>query len=156
MVISTESSEVRKIMKDNNINDEYIRPDNLANDDSSLIDVCIDVLEFYRTEEFNNMCMIWATSPIIDENDLINSFNQFNESKVDGIVACTEYTHAHDLVVQDDDNLISPLINYNKFNELYSNKKILFDCGIQLDKSSNFFNERNCCKQGNPIYSSTL
>ena len=59
MVISTESSEVRKIMKDN-INDEYIRPDNLANDDSSLIDVCIDVLEFYRTEEFNNMCMIWA------------------------------------------------------------------------------------------------
>ena len=144
VVISTESSEVRKIMKDNNINDEYIRPDNLANDDSSLIDVCIDVLEFYKIEEFNNMCMIWATSPIIDENDLINSFNQFNESKVDGIVACTEYTHAHDLVVQDDDNLISPLINYNKFNELYSNKKILFDCGaFSWIKVQTFFNERN-------------
>ena len=78
------------------------------------------------------------------KNDLINSFNHFNESKVDGIVACTEYTHAHDLVVQDDDNLISPLINYNKFNELYSNKKILFDCGaFSWIKVQTFFNERN-------------
>ena len=144
VIISTESSDVRKIMNDYNINDEYVRPKNLAKDDSSLIDVCIDVLEFYKNEDFNNMCLIWATAPMIDSSDLINSFEQFSENEVDGVVACTEYTHTRDLVIQGDDKLINPLISYNDYNKLYLNKKILFDCGaFSWIKIESFFNDRN-------------
>ena len=136
-------------MNDYNINDEYVRPKNLAKDDSSLIDVCIDVLEFYKNEDFNNMCLIWATAPMIDSSDLINSFEQFSENEVDGVVACTEYTHTRDLVIQGDDKLINPLISYNDYKKYYLIVEhlvglklslfLMIEIGLQIKQCHTFF-----------------
>tara|TARA_B100001029_G_C14892095_1_gene356035 strand:+ start:87 stop:776 length:690 start_codon:yes stop_codon:yes gene_type:complete len=144
VIISTESNEILSLMKENNINDEYIRPKHLAQDDSSLIDVCIDVLNYYKNENFINMCLIWATSPIVNEEDLALSYKQLTENQVDGVVACTEYTHSSDLLVQQDDKLIKPLISYNEYNDCYASKNIFFDCGaFSWIKVEAFFSERN-------------
>ena len=144
VIISTESTDILKIMQDNGIYQDYERPANLARDNSSLIDVCNDVINFYGSNNYDNICLIWATSPLIDENDLIRSYKKLRENDIDGVVACTEYTHANDLLYMDSNEFIKPLIPYNEYEKKYYNKKILFDCGaFSWIKTNNFLNEQN-------------
>ena len=144
VIVSTESNEIINLMQEYGIDQDYVRPEYLAQDNSSLIDVCIDVLKFYENKNFNNMCLLWATSPIADENDLIMSYNKLINNNIDGVVACTDYTHTCDLVVEESDNKIKPLIPYKNFRQLYDGKKILFDCGaFSWIKTKNFLKERN-------------
>ena len=56
--------------------------DEYCQDDSDLNEVCGFVIENYLTKyakTFDHFCLLWATSPLRDEIDIVNAFKMFDK-----------------------------------------------------------------------------
>ena len=115
IVVSTESEEVLDICNQYSIDTDYVRPDILSGGDVSLDDVCCDVLKFYKDKNivFDNMCLLWATSPMRDDIDIVNSLNILKENykNTDAVVAVTEYySPPYCATIQDKNKMLQPIM----------------------------------------------
>ena len=92
--VSTEDAEISEISKGNNA--EVIeRPDELASDDSSSIDVILHVLDYLgnRGELPDLFVLLQPTSPLRTSEDIEASINSFLESDCDSLVSVCELDH---------------------------------------------------------------
>ena len=92
--VSTEDAEISEISKGNNA--EVIeRPDELASDDSSSIDVILHVLDYLenRYELPDLFVLLQPTSPLRTSEDIEASINLFLESDCDSLVSVCELDH---------------------------------------------------------------
>ena len=92
--VSTEDGEISEISKGNNA--EVIeRPDELASDDSSSIDVILHVLDYLenRGELPGLFVLLQPTSPLRTSEDIEASINLFLESDCDSLVSVCELDH---------------------------------------------------------------
>ena len=94
IIFSSDDNEARKISKKYPIN--FIeREKHLASDQSSLVDVCLDLInkeaELGNSYEF--IFCLYATSPLRDADDLKNIFRKLVESDASAIIATTKYLH---------------------------------------------------------------
>lgn len=92
--VSTEDAEISEISKGNNA--EVIeRPDELASDDSSSIDVILHVLDYLenRGELPDLFVLLQPTSPLRTSEDIEASINLFLESDCDSLVSVCELDH---------------------------------------------------------------
>ena len=92
--VSTEDAEISEISKGNNA--EVIeRPDELAGDDSSSIDVILHVLDYLenRGELPDLFVLLQPTSPLRTSEDIEASINSFLESDCDSLVSVCELDH---------------------------------------------------------------
>ena len=92
--VSTEDAEISEISKGNNA--EVIeRPDELAGDDSSSIDVILHVLDYLenRGELPALFVLLQPTSPLRTSEDIEASINSFLESDCDSLVSVCELDH---------------------------------------------------------------
>ena len=92
--VSTEDAEISEISKGNNA--EVIeRPDELAGDDSSSIDVILHVLDYLenRGELPDLFVLLQPTSPLRTSEDIEASINLFLESDCDSLVSVCELDH---------------------------------------------------------------
>lgn len=92
--VSTEDAEISEISKGNNA--EVIeRPDELASDDSSSIDVILHVLDYLenRDELPDLFVLLQPTSPLRTSEDIEASINSFLESDCDSLVSVCELDH---------------------------------------------------------------
>ena len=90
--ISTESEEVVKLCRQEGIKIDFMRPVELARDQSRLQDVCEFVIKEYenRGEQYDNLCLLWATAPMRTHYDIENSYSMLS-GHVNGVVGVTEY-----------------------------------------------------------------
>lgn len=92
--VSTEDAEISEISKGNNA--EVIeRPDELAGDDSSSIDVILHVLDYLENKgELPDLfVLLQPTSPLRTSEDIEASINLFLESDCDSLVSVCELDH---------------------------------------------------------------
>lgn len=90
--VSTESEEVRELCANRNLNLPFLRPSELAKGESSLTSVCIHALDEFeqRGKKFDNVCLLWATSPMRTDKDIIAAYFMLDD-KCDAVVAVSEY-----------------------------------------------------------------
>ena len=92
--VSTEDAEISEISKGNNAG-VIERPDELASDDSSRIDVILHVLDYLenRGELPDLFVLLQPTSPLRTSEDIEASINLFLESDCDSLVSVCELDH---------------------------------------------------------------
>ena len=90
--VSTESNEVVQICKEYGLEVDFLRPVELAEDHSDLNDVCKYVINKYNNDglKFNNFCLLWATAPLRNTEDIINAYRML-DSNFDAVVGVSSY-----------------------------------------------------------------
>lgn len=90
--VSTESEDVLEICKDFNLEVDFLRPKELAEDNSLLSDVIEFVIKKYQAKniQIKNICMLWATSPLRTKDDIIQSYKMLDEG-TNAVISVTTY-----------------------------------------------------------------
>jgi len=91
VVVSTEDDEIASIAEKSGAR-VHCRPVGLAGDRSTVVDVCLDVLDNIETDLF---CCVYATSAMLHHETIIKSFKKFLESKdVNVLLGVSEYQYS--------------------------------------------------------------
>ena len=115
--VSTEDGEISEISKGNNA--EVIeRPDELAGDDSSSIDVILHVLDYLedKGELPDLFVLLQPTSPLRTSEDIEASINSFLESDCDSLVSVCKLDHRSLLNFSLEDGFLVQNNNESLFN----------------------------------------
>ena len=115
--VSTEDAEISEISKGNNA--EVIeRPDELAGDDSSSIDVILHVLDYLENKgELPDLfVLLQPTSPLRTSEDIEASINSFLESDCDSLVSVCALDHRSLLNFSLEDGFLVQNNNESLFN----------------------------------------
>ena len=80
--VSTESKEICEICKQIGYEPDFMRPNELADDYVGIMQVLKFVVEKFESRNifFDTVCMMYATSPLIDYKDLISAADIFEKS----------------------------------------------------------------------------
>jgi len=93
VIVSTEDQEIAKIAEAFGATIHH-RPESLASDRTTVVEVCTDVLELDKYELVENFCCIYATAIFITSEDMINSSRKIIEkSTVDYVMGVSEYNY---------------------------------------------------------------
>lgn len=143
IVISTESKEVLDICEKYDIEVEYTRPEKLADGSISLDDVCLDVLSFYKEKGlvFDHMCLLWATAPMRDDNDIKNAFALLTSDHIaNAVIAVTKYYFSpYCAVTSNSDGTMNPVMPEQFWLGSHAWPETLVDCGSMSWVNVNVF-----------------
>ena len=121
VVISTDSQEIINSCGRRGIDIPFRRPDNLSTDHASLNEVCLHALEEMekRGRIYENFCLLWATSPMRDSEDIRCAYNLLLENEeteaVIGVTDCFHYYPAH---IVDEDGYIQQLVSFDDIDAI--------------------------------------
>lgn len=78
--VSTDSLAIKNVVKNNNLNVDFMRPKYLADDQTPIMPVLKFVVEKYKKsgEEFDQIWLLMACSPLINSSDLIKAEKVYN------------------------------------------------------------------------------
>ncbi len=88
--VSTDDLEIQKVVNDYGIETPFLRPQYLADDTSTTIDVILHALEFYGKlgKEFEYVILLQPTSPFRRLIDMLNSWNLIqNNNDIDAVIS---------------------------------------------------------------------
>ena len=96
VIVSTDSEKIREIAIANGAEVPYLRPCNLATDDSTTESVIIDMLEYLEKERYKTdiVVLLQPTSPKRDEGTIDKSIEFFMENNADSLftaVRCEQF-----------------------------------------------------------------
>lgn len=134
--VSTDSTEIAGVSEKYGINVPFLRPDELAQDSSSTVDVVSHVLkEFEKSGAlFDYIIILEPTSPLRKENDIDNAIQKLLDSKkFDGLISVGEIKLEHPLIVKRIDvngNLIPYSENKQKIFQRQQADKAYFPYGV--------------------------
>lgn len=94
-IISTDSQRIAEIAKKNGIEVPFLRPQELAQDNSNALDAIEHALKFIENEDkvYDNVLYIFPTAPLILKDDIINAYKLLSNKNADLIIAVTETDH---------------------------------------------------------------
>ena len=75
ILVSTDDKTIAEVSQNFGADVAYPRPDNISDDQSTVVEVvkyCIEELE-KSGEHFDFVVLLYATAPLMDENDLLNA-----------------------------------------------------------------------------------
>jgi len=112
LIVSTDNDKIAKVSKEYGAEVPFIRPDFLANDNASSIDVifhCISYLE-NKNEFFDFIVFLEPTSPLRDTEDIDKSIELLeNTENAESIVGISRVESAHpDFLVSLNDDFLVP------------------------------------------------
>ncbi len=92
VIVSTDSSEIAQIAKEDGAEVPFIRPEYLAKDDSPEWLVWRHVLNFLKNEnyEFDGLIILPTTSPLRSQEDINNCINEYEKGSIDSVITVTE------------------------------------------------------------------
>jgi CMP-N-acetylneuraminic acid synthetase len=92
VIVSTESSEIAKVAIEQGADVPFIRPSELAEDNSSEWLVWRHAIEYLRDKkvEFDGLVVLPATAPLRSIEDIENCLNEFENTDADIIISVTE------------------------------------------------------------------
>ncbi len=96
VIISTDDHDIYDIAEKYGAKKTFLRPKELAKDDSLAIDNYIYTIEKLNKEfgySINEFIVLQPTSPLRSSDDIDKAINLFKEKEADSIVSCTEEHH---------------------------------------------------------------
>ena len=93
VLVSTDDKKIAKVSKSFGAETAFPRPANISDDQSTIVEVvkyCIEELE-NSGERYDYVVLLYATAPLMDENDLIKASKDLGESEF--IVSVNEYSY---------------------------------------------------------------
>lgn len=111
VIVSSEDHKIIEISKTLGVNVPFVRPTELAQDNTPTIDVIIQALEWYKSENifFDAVCLLQVTSPFRTLLFLDKAIEKFIQSGCDSLVSVQKVPHEFNphwaFEVNDDGNL---------------------------------------------------
>jgi CMP-N-acetylneuraminic acid synthetase len=129
IVISTDKKSIKK----HKITQSYERPLSLCKGSSELADVVAHALKYYEKKhdvKYDYICLLWATSPLRSEKDIIKSFEKLKKKKANAVVGVTEYYLYPGCAVKvDKKGFLAPLTPKLFWLSSQERPEIFTDCG---------------------------
>ena len=97
VVVSTEDEEVTEAAKKLGIKVPFVRPKELAEDNTPTIDVIVHTLKWYENQNiyFNAVCLLQVTSPFRTVDFLDKAIEKFIEKDCDSLVSVQKVPHEY-------------------------------------------------------------
>ncbi|CAM4153993.1 cytidylyltransferase domain-containing protein [Gillisia hiemivivida] len=92
VILSSDDPEIIEVAEKAGIEVPFIRPENLAQDDTPSLAVIKHALDFFKNknEEFDAICLLQVTSPFRDENLIDKSIEKFKNEDLDCLISVRE------------------------------------------------------------------
>ena len=107
VVVSTDDKEIAEISKKYGAEVPFIRPKELARDDSTTIDVIIHALNWFENagENYDYLALLEPTSPLREKDDIDNGIKKLidNENRADSLVSVGEIALEHPFISKEID-----------------------------------------------------
>ena len=116
VILSTEDKEIADVCSETNIEIPFMRPNSLAEDNSSAIDVYIYTMNKLKEENIyiqDEFVVVLPTVPFVSAEDIDNAINLFNQNDADSVLSTTKLDFPNEWIldVTDDSNLIQNTTN---------------------------------------------
>lgn len=138
VVVSTDSSEILENARLNGYSGEYLRPTKLAQDDSSMVEVVLDVLDWTssRSKSYHVIVLLQPTSPLRSSGDLDASLKMFfaADNAKSLISVNSMYEHPVECIATNVDGwsyLVKPE-SYNTGRQSYNNDYFFINGAIYI------------------------
>lgn len=146
VLVSTDSLKIAKIAKKYGAEVPFLRPEKLARDNSSTIDVIKHTVKFLKKEEkyFDYILCLESTSPLTSAKDIDNSINILfkNSSKANSIVSVSNCSSQHPeyLFYKKKNNLLKRYLNKKEYLRRQDLSNLYFiDGSLYLSKVKSLF-----------------
>lgn len=94
LIVSTDSKEIQDIGRDFGAETPFLRPKELAADDTRSIDVVLHAIEFYGASTYDYVILLQPTSPLRDVYDIDNAIEYFFEKEATSVIGVCEVEHS--------------------------------------------------------------
>lgn len=155
IVVSTDSGKIANIAKESGANVPFLRPAELAVDDSPTADTILHVLEQLSLsgESYDYVALLEPTSPLRKTNDIDNAINLITQNtEADCLVSVGEIHMEHPMIVKkiDAKGFVAPYIsNIAKIHQRQQADKAYFPYGViyiskapEFKKKQTFYTEK--------------
>lgn len=94
IMVSTDSKQIAKIAEQAGATIPFYRSENTSNDFATTMDVIVEVIEEYKKQgqEFDFICCLYATSPLVQIEDLKKGFSKLTNSTVNTVMPITQFS----------------------------------------------------------------
>jgi CMP-N-acetylneuraminic acid synthetase len=115
VIVSTDSKDIAKLALDFGAEVPFIRPDNLANDNSPEWLVWRHAIEYFDSHyKYKGVVVIPPTAPLRSDKDLINCIKKFENNDFDIVITVSEANRSPFFnMVKIDDAGVTSLVNEN-------------------------------------------
>lgn len=153
VVVSTDSLEYKRIAESYGADVPFLRNEELSTDSASTIDVVEDLLSKMHEsgKDYEAFMILQPTSPLRDENHIIEAVKLFNNKNADSVVSMCECEHSPLLTKQLDetrslDGFLNDLDKYRRqdFNKFYRLNGAIYLLNVEYFlKYKNFYKENS-------------
>ncbi len=138
VVVSTDDKEIAEISKKYGAEVPFIRPKELARDDSTTSDAILHALNWFEKKgvKFDYLALLEPTSPLREKNDIDNGIMKLidNENKADSLVSVGEISLEHPFISKeiDEKGYVKPFykVLHNKVGRRQNLSKAYFPYGV--------------------------
>ena len=126
-ILSSENNQIMSYCRSRGIEVPYTRPEELAGDDTPMLDVVFHALNFLKTKENYSpdyIILLQPTSPLRTSNHIDESLNMLKNSKADSIVSVIDVPHNFNpfSVMDFDGTYLKPYLDFKESNNLRQKK----------------------------------
>ena len=93
IIVSTDSNEIRKVVENDKLNVPFLRPNELAKDESGIREVILHAINYYESKNKNKIkkiILLQPTSPLRDKQDIINALSIYDNGEYDMVSSVKE------------------------------------------------------------------
>lgn len=94
VIVSSDSEEILEVARAFEANTPFVRPKELAADDTRSIDVVIHALNFYEGDKYDCVILLQPTSPLRDEQDIDRAIEYFFIKNATSVIGVCEVEHS--------------------------------------------------------------
>lgn len=93
--VSTEDEEIAQIVREHGAAVPYMRPHDLATDQAGVVEVCLHMLDFFKSrgQTYDVMGVLLPSSPLRNAADIRGTYERFLKADADYAMAVTPYLH---------------------------------------------------------------
>ena len=127
--ISTDSKNIKKIIKNLNIDIDFFRKKSLCKDNVGILEVIKWTLEEYEKSNlnFDTICLAYPTSPLLDYKDYVNACRLFEKKNKYPLISVGKYKPSPDEALTFKSKFLKPYNKRKFFQDSKKHKEYFFD-----------------------------
>jgi len=94
LIVSTDSKEIQEVARAFGADTPFLRPSELAADETRSIDVVIHALNFYGKDRYDCVILLQPTSPLRDIEDIDSAIEYFFQKEATSVIGVCEVEHS--------------------------------------------------------------
>jgi len=152
VIVSTDCKEIEDVAKEFGAKSHFLRPEELALDDSKAIDNYIYTVDRLNNDfdySIDSFVVLQPTSPFRRESDIDNAIDIFKEKNADSVVSYTKEQHPiewHKYLTEEDrfENIFDErLLNRQKFKPSYFPNGAIYVFNYELIKQNLYYSDNS-------------